>query len=170
MNFLELAEKRYSVRKFSNTPVEREKLDMILQAGRLAPTAHNNQPQSILVLQSREALEKLKGCTRFHFDAPAALIVCSDQSLSWKRPYDNKDHGDIDASIVCAHMMLAAADLGLGTTWVCHYDPDAVIREFSLPENIVPSSILPLGYPADDAAPSARHADRKPLAGTVKFI
>lgn len=170
MNFLELAEKRYSVRKFSNTPVEKEKLDAILQAGRLAPTACNNQPQSILVLQTGEALEKLKKCTRCHFDAPLALLICYDKDSSWKRPFDKKDHGDIDASIVCTHMMLEAAALGLGTTWVCYFDPAAVVREFSLPENIVPSSILPLGYPADDAEPAPLHSQRKPVAETARFI
>lgn len=63
MNFLELAKKRYSVRKFSDKKVEREKLDAILEAGRCAPTAVNYQPQRILVLESPDALEKLKGCT-----------------------------------------------------------------------------------------------------------
>lgn len=170
MTFLELAVKRYSVRKFSNVPVETEKLNKILEAGRIAPTACNNQPQSVLVLISPEALDKLKKCTPCHFDAPAALIVCYDKNTSWKRHFDKKDHGDIDASIVCAHMMLAAADSGLGTTWVCHFDPEAVVREFSLPDNIVPSSILPLGYAADDAEPAPWHAQRKPSGDTIRYL
>ena len=170
MSFLHLAEERYSVRKFSAKPVEKEKLDLILQAGRLAPTACNNQPQLILVLESAEALARLKKCTPCHFDAPTALIVCYDKDVSWKRPYDEKDHGDIDASIVCAQMMLEAAELGLGTTWVCYYDPAAVVRAFSLPENLVPSSILPLGYPAEDAKPAHLHFERKPLDGTVRYL
>ena len=165
MAFLDLARDRYSVRKFSDKPVERDVLALILQAGRLAPTACNNQPQSILVLESAEALDKLKKCTPCHFGAPAALIICYDKNVSWKRPFDGKEHGDIDASIVCAHMMLAAAELGLGTTWVCHYDPDAVIREFAIPENLVPSSILPLGYPAADAKPAHLHSEEKAARG-----
>jgi nitroreductase len=170
MSFLELAEARYSLRRFSDKPVEKEKLDRILQAGRVAPTACNNQPQNILVLQSQEALEKLRRCTSCHFNAPMALIICFDKSISWKRPYDEKDHGEIDASIVCAHMMLEAADLGLGTTWVCYFDPQAVIREFALPEDIIPSSILPLGYAAADAAPAPLHAQRKPIGETVRIL
>lgn len=170
MSFLELAANRYSLRKFANTPVETEKLDRILEAGRIAPTACNNQPQSVLVLQSPEALEKLKRSTECHFDAPMALIICYDKNTSWKRHFDKKDHGDIDASIVCASMMFEAAELGLGSTWVCYFDPEAVIREFSLPDNIIPSSILPLGYPAEDAEPAPFHAQRKPIAETVKIL
>lgn len=170
MDFIKLAENRFSLRSFSSKPVEKEKLDIILQTGRLAPTACNNQPQSILVLQSPEALDKLKKCTPCHFDAPTALIICYDKNVSWKRHYDKKDHGDIDASIVCAHMVLEAAELGLGTTWVCHFDPAAVIREFSLPDNIIPSTILPLGYAADDAEPAPMHTQRKPLSEIVRFI
>lgn len=89
MDFLELAKERYSVRKFSDKKVEREKLDAILEAGRCAPTAVNYQPQRILVLESPEALEKLKGCTPYHFHAPLALLVCYDREASWKRSHDN---------------------------------------------------------------------------------
>lgn len=170
MTFLELADNRYSVRKFKNTPVEKEKLEKILEAGRISPTACNNQPQSVLVLESREAMEKLKKCTKCHFDAPMAILICYDKNTSWKRSYDKKDHGDIDASIVCASMMFEAAELGLGTTWVCYFDPDAVTREFSLPKNIVPSSLLPLGYPADDAEPAPLHGQRKPISDTVTVL
>lgn len=170
MDFLELAKNRYSVRQFSEAAVEKEKLDLILEAGRIAPTACNNQPQSILVLQSPEAIEKLKKCTPCHFGAPAALLICYDKNTSWKRPHDAKDHGDIDASVVCASMMYEASALGLGTTWVCYFDPAAVIREFSLPDNLVPSSILPLGYPAPDAVPAPLHGQRKPLGETVKYL
>lgn len=170
MTFLELSESRYSLRNFSSKPVEKDKLDMILEAGRLAPTACNNQPQSILVLQSADALDKLKKCTPCHFDAPMALIICYDKSVSWKRPFDNKEHGDIDASIVCSHMMLEAADLGLGTTWVCYFDPEAVVREFSLPENIIPSCMLPLGYAADGAEPAPMHTQRKLSGETIRFL
>ena len=99
-----------------------------------------------------------------------AILICYDKNTSWKRSYDKKDHGDIDASIVCASMMFEAAELGLGTSWVCNFDPEAVKREFSLPGNIVPSSILPLGYPADDAKPAPLHEQRKPISDTVTVL
>jgi len=170
MSFTDLIEKRYSVRKFSDAPVEREKLDKILQAGRLAPTAKNFQPQRIFVVQSAEGLEKLSKCSPCIYGAPVALVVCYDKNKSWVRPHDKKDHGDIDASIVCAHMMYAAQELGLGSVWVCYFDPDAVTRALNLPENLIPSSILPIGYPAADAEPAPMHFERQPLAETVKFV
>ena len=123
MDFLELARERYSVRKFAPKKVENEKLDAVLEAGRLAPTAVNYQPQRILVLDSEESLGKLRDCTPYHFSAPLALIVCYDDTTSWKRSYDGKDIGKGDTSIVTTQMMLEAAALGLGTTWVGHFDP-----------------------------------------------
>lgn len=170
MDFLELAKERYSLRRFSKTPVEPEKLQKILEAGRLAPTACNNQPQRILVLESEDALGRLKKCTPCHFDAPAALLVCYNKEESWKRGFDGKEFGDIDASIVGAHMMLEAASLGLGTTWVGYFDPDAVRREFGLPAEIVPSALFPLGYPAQGAGPNpAQHFSRRPQEETVFY-
>lgn len=85
MDLLELLKKRYSVRKFDDRKVEKEKLDLILEAGRVAPTAVNFQPQRILVIESQEALENFKKCTPYHFNAPLALLICYDKSVSWKK-------------------------------------------------------------------------------------
>lgn len=169
MSFIELAEGRYSVRRFSDRPVEKEKLDLVLKAGQLAPTACDNQPQRILVIEGAQGAAKLKACTRYQFGAPMALLVCYDSTESWKRGFDGKDSGDVDASIVATHLMLEAAELGLGTTWVGSFDPEAARREFSLPETLVPVALLPMGYPAQDAAPSPRHSDRKPIGETVFY-
>ncbi len=170
MDFLTLAEKRFSVRKFSDRPVESDKLELILKAGRAAPTAKNFQPQSIYVIQSAEALEKLNRCSPCVYGAPSALLVCYDKNVSWKRHYDGKDHGDIDASIVLTHMMLQAEELGLGSVWVCVFDPVAIAAEFGLPDNLVPSSLMPLGYAADDAEPAPMHAQRKPVSETACYL
>lgn len=86
--FKALATERYSIRKFDTRPVEQEKVDILLEVARLAPTAHNYQPQRLLVLNSEESLNKLKGCTNGHFNAPLAIIVCYDNTVSWKREYD----------------------------------------------------------------------------------
>lgn len=169
MDFLELAKERYSVRKFSDKKVEREKLDAILEAGRCAPTAVNYQPQRVLVLESPEALEKLKSCTPCHFNAPLALLVCYDRGVSWKRRFDNYDMGAVDVSIVTTQMMLEAASLGLGTTWVGHFNPADVRRVYGLPDYLIPVAILPTGYPAEDAAPAPYHGNKLAREETVFF-
>ena len=98
MDFAKLAAERYSLRKFSDRPVEAEKLSAVLEAGRNAPTAHNLQPQRIFVLQSSEALEKVDGCTGAHFHPPVMLLVAYDPEAAWKREDDGKNHGEIDAA------------------------------------------------------------------------
>ena len=105
-DFKALATERYSVRKFDTKPVEQEKLDILLEAARLAPTAHNYQPQRLLVLNTTDSLNKLKDCTNGHFNAPLAIIVCYDNTVSWKREYDDADLGVVDASIVALCQML----------------------------------------------------------------
>ena len=169
MDFIKLAKERYSVRKFAGRKVEKEKIAQILEAGRLAPTAANDQPQRILVIESGESLAKLKGCTPYHFNAPLALLVCYDRTASWKRPYDGYDMGAVDAAIVAAQMMLEATALGLGTTWVGHFDPAAVREAFELPEYLEPVALLPTGYPHENARPSRLHDDRLDLEDTVFY-
>lgn len=168
-NFLELAKERYSVRKFSDKKVESDKIELILEAARLAPTACNFQPQRILVIDDKDGLKKLKNCTPYHFDAPLIFLVCYDKSVSWKRKYDNKDAGDIDASIVTTHMMLEIANLGLGSTWVGSFDPEILNTTFELPDNFVPVALLPTGYPAEDAEPYSGHYKRLNKDQTVFY-
>jgi nitroreductase len=163
MNFRELAAERDSVRKFDSRPVEPEKIDLVLEAARLAPTAANKQPQRILVITGEEALVKIDKCTACRFAAPLVFLVGYDTDKCWVREkYDGAKSGEIDASIVATHMMLQAADIGLGTTWVMYFDPVKTREEFKLPANIIPVAFLPAGYPAAGAAPSDRHALREP--------
>lgn len=169
MDFLQLVKDRYSVRKFSDRKVEREKLDLILEAGRVAPTAVDYQPQRILVIESEENLAKLKSCTIYHFHAPMALLVCYDTTASWKRSYDQADMGMVDASIVTTQMMLQAAELGLGTTWVGHFDPEAIRAAYDIPDFLIPAALLPLGYPREDCHPHPLHEKRYDREHTVFF-
>jgi nitroreductase len=170
MDFNELAKKRYSCRKFSEKPVEREKINYILEAARLSPTAVNYQPQRIYVLESKESLAKVGECTKYGFDAPLNFLVCYDRNESWKRGYDGADFGQVDAAIVITHMILAAAEQGIGSTWVGSFDPAKAAELFSLPENIIPAALVPMGYPAEAARPSHLHEKRKELNKTVVFI
>lgn len=169
MELLQLMEERYSVRSFADKPVENEKIEAILQAGRLAPTACNNQPQKVLVLESAESLALWRKCTKCHFNEQLVMIVCYDKTQSWKREYDGQDSGYVDASIVTTHMMLKAAELGIGSTWIMYFIPEAVRTEFNMPENLEPVSVLAMGYPSQSAAPSPRHSLRKPLTDTVVY-
>lgn len=128
MNFAELSAQRYSLRKFSDRPVEDALLQQVLEAGRNAPTAHNNQPQRIFVLQSPEAMAKADACMGSHFHPPVLLAVAYDPAEAWNRECDGKNHGEIDATIAVTQMMLQAADLGLGTTYVGMFDPEKLTR------------------------------------------
>lgn len=169
MDFLTLAEERYSVRKFTDEPVKTEDLNKILHAGYVAPTACNRQPQRILVINSKEAVAKLKKCTKCHFNAPTALLICYDKNECWERTYDGKSSGDIDASIVTAHMMLEAHSIGVGTTWVMHFIPEAIREEFVLTENLNPTALLVMGYPAPDAEPFPGHSEFRPMENLVFY-
>lgn len=169
MSFLELAKKRHTVRKYQAKKVEEEKLLKILEAGRIAPTGANTQPQRIVVVREQEGLQKLAKCANV-YAAPLALIICSDHSISWKRPHDGKDIAEIDASIVTDHMMLQAAELGLGTCWICYFDAQALRTEFNIPDNYEPLNILAIGYSASEPLSPERHATlRKKLEETVWF-
>lgn len=169
MSFLELAKRRYSVRSYEERAVEREKLMQVLEAGRVAPTAANGQPQKLLVIESKEGLEKLeKGAKRF--GAPCAIIVCGDKEKVWVRNYDGHNTIEVDASIVTDHMMLAATDLGLATLWMTWFDPAVIRKEFDLPDNLVPVNILLVGYGKGPVASPERHSEaRAPLDQTVFF-
>lgn len=169
MDFLKLAEERYSVRSFTDKAVVQEDLEKILKAGHVAPTACNIQPQRILVINSEEAIAKLKTCTKCHFNAPTALLVCYDKEASWKRRYDGADSGAIDASIVTTHMMLEAAAIGVGSTWVMVFDPVAMREKFAIPENFEPVALLVMGYPSEDAAPIAMHSEFKEMSEIVSY-
>ena len=170
MDFLELAEKRFSTREFADKKVEKEVIDKILKAGQLAPTACNNQPQKIYVIESDEALGKLKKCTKCHFNAPLAILVCFDKNKCWKREYDGKSSGDIDASIVCTHMMLEAANLGVGSTWVMYYIPEAIKEEFGLEDNLESTALLVMGYPKEGLTASPLHFKKKQIEEMVEYL
>lgn len=169
MDFLDLAKKRYSVRAYKAQKVEEEKVNLILEAAHVAPTGGNRQPQHLLVIQSEEGLKKLKKAAKI-FDAPLAILVCADREKAWKRPYDGKTLEEIDASIVTDHMMLEATDLGLGSVWICYFEPDILRSEFQIPDNFMPVNLLAIGY-ADDAqkSPERHDLDRKPLVETVSY-
>lgn len=167
MSLFELARQRYSVRKYAQRPVEEEKLQQVLAAGACAPTAKNQQPQKIYVLESQEAIAKIRGLARCAFDALVVLLICGQTGQAWVNPFNQRCSAEMDCSIVTTQMMLQAQELGLGTCWVCWFDTELIKKEFQLPEGVEPYALLPLGYPAEDSRPSGNHDSRKPLSETV---
>ena len=165
---MDLARQRYAVREYAQTPVEQAKLDSILEAGRLAPTAKNVQPQHIYVLQSAEAIAKINELTRCAYGAPVVFLVCYDTDLVWTKE-DGTNSGDMDCSIIGTHMMMEATEQGLGTCWVKWFDPAEVAAAFELPANHKPSFLMPCGYASENAKPSDHHFSRKPLSETVTY-
>lgn len=170
MDFLDLAKKRYSVRKFTNQIPEKEKLMKVLEAGRIAPSAVNFQPWHFVVITEKDALENIYPV--YHRDwfnaAPVIIVICGDHDKSWKRS-DGKDFCDVDVSIAVDHMTLEATNLELGTCWVCNFDKQKCIQALDLPKNIEPIAILPLGYPADEVDENRHETKRKKIEEIVHW-
>lgn len=169
MNFFEIVKSRYSVRSYSDKKVEQEKLDKILYAAHVAPTAANLQPVRLIAVQSDEGLNKIGKAANI-YGAPLAIIVCSEHNTAWSRPFDGKQTVDIDASILTDHMMLAATELGLGSVWICYFKPDIISREFNLPDNLEPINILAVGYSNEQPVDPERHTTQRiPLSDLVYY-
>ncbi len=168
MDFLELAKKRYSVRKYKSDKVEDDKVALILEAGRVAPTGANKQPHHLIVLQE-EGLTKVSKAANI-YGAPLVVIVCSNPEGSWVRPFDGKSLMDIDASIVTDHMMLQATALGLGSVWINYFKPEVIKEEFAFPDNLEPINLLAIGYADEKPLSPDRHKDtRKSLDEIVSY-
>ncbi len=170
MEFKEVIKNRYSCKKYSSREVEAEKLNAILEAGRVAPTAKNLQEHHIYVVQSAEGLAKVDTVTPCRYGAPVVLVVAFDKNNVFVYPGEKRDSGVEDASIVATHMMLAAADEGVDSCWLNFLDPDKLAEVLGLPENEEVLMVLDLGYAAEGAGPLDNHFSRKPLSETVSYI
>ena len=161
MSLLEEMRRRYSVRKLEKTPIEKEKLEAIVEAGRIAPTAANRQPYHLWLLESEQAMANLNKVCRFTFGAPVALVVGASEEEAWVRSCDNKNFADVDASIVATQIMLEIDAQGLGTTWVGYFEEGQLKEMYPEMSNYNLIAIFPIGYPSKDAEPSKSHTDRK---------
>ena len=171
MNFIDLSKQRFSVRKYSNKPVENEKLHLILDAGNTAPTAKNLQPHRIYVLKSEEALAKLDTLTHCRYDATTVLLFTYNTNEDWKNPKEKGVHSGIeDVSIVATHMMLQAIELGVYSTWCNLFSNTDLENAFKLPKNEKSVLIMPIGYPVEGTEPFETHHKKKKLADIVNYI
>ena len=168
MEFNKVIKDRFSTRMFKTIPIEEEKIEKILNAGRLAPTAKNLQPQKIYVVKSNEGIEKIDKVTPCRYNAPVCLLICSDKNIAWNK--GNYSSYEMDASIVATHMMLEATNLGVDNIWVRMFDRKEVSEVFNLKENIIPICIMPIGYREDKCQTSPMHNKRKELNETVEYI
>lgn len=170
MDFIKLASDRYSLKKYDGRKVEKDKLDLILQAGRLSPTAKNLQSYKIYVAESEEALAKVDKVTPCRYGASTVLILSFDKENVFTYPGGKYDSGFEDTAIVATHIILGAKSLGVDSCWINFFDPDQVKEVFDFPANEVVVCMIDLGYPAEGAGPLAKHTDRKDLSDLVEYI
>jgi len=166
VEFRELIRTRYSVRAYRSTPVTEEVLLQVLEAAQLAPTAANRQALQLVVVHTagREAELKRIYDRDWFAQAPVVLCACGLPAENWVRR-DAKNYNDVDVAIVMDHLILAAANLGLGTCWIGAFDPVAAREVLGLPLGVEPIVFTPLGYPADQLKPKKR----KPISELVRY-
>ncbi len=157
--FSDLISARYSCRAYADTPVSRGELMAVLETARLAPSACNRQPWKFVIIADDPQLkqEVLKAYPReWAMTAPALIVACGNHSEAWHRGSDGKDHTDVDVAIAVEHICLAAASFGLGTCWVCNFDPAVVTEALNLLDTLEPIAIIPIGYPASGTTAPAK--------------
>jgi nitroreductase len=167
MEYSDLIAARYSVRAYRPDPVEDDKLQAVLEAARLAPTAANHQPFQLIVLHTAGREAEIGTIYRrpWFVQAPLVIAVCAISSQAWVRESDRFNARLIDAAIVADHLILAAANLGLGTCWIAAFNVDAARTVLQLPDEAEPVVFTPLGYPSDQPGPKTR----KPLSELVRY-
>lgn len=157
MDFTELIKQRYSVRGYKSDPVEDEILGKILEAARLAPTAANYQPFQLIVLQTEGRQEELRRMydRDWFVQAPLIIVACGEPSKAWVR-HDKINYGVVDVAIIMDHLILEAANQGLGTCWIGAFNAEATRDILGIPENVDPIVMTPLGYPDAPSRPKVR--------------
>ena len=170
MEFNDVLNRRCSCRSFAARRIEQEKVDRILEAGRIAPTAVNTQPVQLWAVSRPETLEAIKGVTRSNYGAPLLLIVGCRPADAWVRRYDGKNSAEVDAAIVATYLMLAAENEGLATLWVGSFAPAQLRAILPDAEDYELVAMINVGYPAPDSKPSAIHGERKPVEELVTMV
>lgn len=166
MNFEDVIRTRFACRKFLDKEVEQDKIDKVLSAANMAPTAKNLQPFKIYVIKTSEALTKLDKASPCRYGAPLVFLICGNKDESFTK--ENFASYEMDSSIVLTHMMLEATNIGLSNIWVELFDEKILREEFSIPFNLIPVALLPVGY--SDLTTSANHDKRKNIDEIVEYI
>jgi len=152
-SFMDIAKKRYACRKYKTLKVEEEKLELILEAGRIAPSAYNYQPLYFIVIDDAKQMDRITGfCGNsggWLKKVPLMIAVCSEYGKSWIKA-DGRASYEIDAAIAIDHMTLQAADLGLGTCWVCGFYQKECREILGIPSHVEIVAFVPVGYPEEE--------------------
>ncbi len=158
MNLYDTIFARRSIRGYSDEPVPADALMRILEAARIAPSACNNQPWHFFVVRDAETRRRLfpNNHQAWAAAAPVVLVACSLPGQAWVRKWDNKNHADVDLAIAMEHVVLAATEEGLGSCWICAFDPAVIRTVLALPTEMEPVAITPLGYGTATAGPTHR--------------
>ncbi len=164
MEFSELILQRYSTRAYKSTPIPEEALARVLDAARMAPSAGNRQPTGLVVIHTAGREEELSRifASPWFTQAPILIAACAVMEQAWTR-WDGKCYADVDVAIAMDHLILAAANEGLGTCWIGAFDDGAAREILGLPEKVQAVAFTPLGYPADARPPK----QRRPLSAMV---
>ena len=167
MEFENVIRERHATRKFTDQKVEKEKIEKILEAGRLAPTAKNLQPIKILVVNSEEGLNKIDKASPCRYNAQTVLLVCGNS----KQAYTKGDYStyEMDSCIVATHMMLEATNQEVDNIWVEMFDSNVLREEFNLEDNLIPVCLLPMGYKTEDCPENPMHNIRKDINDLVEY-
>jgi nitroreductase len=166
MEFKDLIQTRYSVRSYRSDPVEEDKLQQVLEAARLAPTAANQQPFQLIVIHTEGCEEEVGEIYRrsWFTQAPLVICACGLPENAWVSK-EGINYAYVDVAIVMDHLILAATNLGLGTCWVADFDREKAREVLGLPDDVVPIALTPLGYPADQPKTKVR----KDLSELVRY-
>jgi len=157
MNLLSLIKSRYSCRSYEARAIETEKMSYVMECVRMAPSAVNRQPWRFHIVEGDEGRQLVQQCydREWFKSAPVYVVATVMTDEQWVRA-DGKPHGDIDVVIAVEHLCLAATEVGLGTCWVCNFDA-ALCRQLpGMKQGEEPVVIIPIGYPAVEAAEKRR--------------
>jgi len=171
MQFNDLIKERYSLREYSDKEIKKEDIIQILKAGQYAPSAANKQAWHFIVIhniENRKLFSQVYHREWFK-DAKAYIVVCGNKELSWHRPQDNKSHMDIDTAIATDHMTLQAADIGIGTCWICNFDINKCTELLNIPTEFEPIAILSLGYATERKTPNKKRKQLDKISSWEKF-
>ena len=180
MNFLELAKKRQSIRKYKPTPVEREKLDRCIEAARLAPSACNSQPWKFIVVDqlelkdavARQTFGKLISFNHFSLVAPVMVVVITEKSnfqASAGRVIKNRQYNLIDIGIAAEHFCLQAAEEGLGTCMLGWFGEKKLKKLLKIPSWKNIDLVITLGYPESEDIRDKKRKDTAKMSSYNEY-